>query len=732
MMLALLVMGVSNVWGYQYRVLFESGAVAGGYTINTNQNVVTGENDGLVLKSTQQLTSNNISRYITAKPVEGNTAGFVVDTSNYAKQMGTKNGATAVKFDGVIFITYQYNSDVTQYSESDENFNYSNIYTAIYGRNYYDENNSRTSPRVESQIYLGENKVAISLKNTRLENATIPVSDPKGKTVVAIQRFGMTYQTSSLYRVNILLCDDDHLNRNYKDTPEDRSSNYYNESSSYTDHYTDFGYDHRNEYLKTVTFADGSQVASIGDYAFVCCTKLTEVNNIPSTLAFLGQAAFSICEKLTKVDFPIRSNLKSLRDYTFWCCYDIKRLSLPEGLVEIEGTSSGAAMQYMTSLEDLHLPNTLKRVGPHFLCCANSLKTLTIPVTVEYIDGAFLHGCESLETCYILGPAAALVYGSNSNPFSPNYTLCSDPVNNCTFYTTSDNLDGYKNDTAWKKINNNGNWKEEKDGYTWGYGNYLKAIPGETRTLPHKWVTAVFPSHPDNGDYAKIVKKSDFGPGTKVAKMTQCTGYSHESIDGKEYRVYHLYFSEIAAGDDAVIPKGVPLLIKAGQPTQYVFYLTEEQGQDWFKTHYTTPHEVTVHCSQDGADITMKGQYNRLNIQPGEVYFKNNDADFTTDENGNTVEHPKFLLAPETGYVTIDPCRCWWTIEQEGHISQNASTGLAKGSRVFFDDTNDIKKVETRFVIDGIYDLNGHKLDVKQEELPQGLFIINGKKVLKK
>ena len=123
----------------------------------------------------------------------------------------------------------------------------------------------------------------------------------------------------------------------------------------------------------------------------------------------------------------------------------------------------------------------------------------------------------------------------------------------------------------------------------------------------------------------------------------------------------------------------------------------------------------------------MKGQYHGLNIQPGEVYFKNLDKDIV-----NGKEHPKFLLAPETGYVTIDPCRCWWTIEQEGHISQNASTGLAKGSRVFFDDTNDIKEVETRFVIDGIYDLNGHKMDVKQEELPQGLFIINGKKVLKK
>ena len=725
MMLALLVMGVSNAFGYTYRVLFESGAVQGGYTINANQNVVTGENDGLVLNSTQALSSSNISRYITARPVTGNTAGFVLDTSNNAKFMGVKNGNDILTFDGVIFITYNYNSNITPYSESDDNFNYSNIYTAIYGRNYGTAQNG--SPRVESQIYLGEKKVAISLKNPRLQNATIPISDPNGRTVVAIQRFGMTYQTTQELDIYVDYCSS--TNSRYHDTPEDRSSEYWsdrNPSSEYA-----YGYDHRNEYLETVTFASGSKVASIGDYAFVCCTKLTEVNNIPSSLAFLGQAAFSACQELVKVDFPIRSELKTLRDWTFWTCYNIRRLNLPEGLIEIEGQQLGASMQYMTGLEDLHLPNSLKRVGPHFLCCASSLKTLTIPVSVEYIDGAFLHGCESLETVYILGPAATLVNtatGTTGNAFDQNHTLCKDPVNNCTFYTTSDNLKDYQNDAVWSKINNNYNWQTSQSGYTKGWGNALKAIPGETRTLPHKWVTAVFPSHPDDGKYAKIVKKSDFGTGTKVAKMTQCTGYSHEVIDGKEYRVYHLYFSEIAAGDDAVIPKGVPLLIKAGQPTQYVFYLTEEQGQDWFKTHYTTPHEVTVHCDQDGADITMKGQYHGLNIQPGEVYFKNLDKDIV-----NGVEHPKFLLAPEEGYVTIDPCRCWWTIEQDGHISQNASTGLAKGSRIFNDDeTTGIKEVETRFVIDGIYDLNGHKMDVKQEELPQGLFIINGKKVLKK
>lgn len=710
MMLALLVMGVSNVWGYTYRVLFESGAVDGGYTVNANQNVVTSGDNELVLVSSQQLTANNIGNYITAKPVTGNTAGFVIDTSDNAKQMGVKVNGNAVTFDGVIFITYNYNSSVTPYNNNDGDFDYSNIYTQTYGSNY--------SQRVESQIYLGEDKVALSLRNTSLENATIPVSDPNGRTVVAIQRFGMTYQQSPNYNCDIILCSDNNTNRYYHDYADDRSSTYYNERNP--SHYTSWGYDHRNEYLKTVTFAPGSQVASIGDYAFVCCINLTEVDNIPSSLSFLGQAAFAMCEKLTTVDFPTSSQLKTLRNYTFWCCYSIKRLYLPEGIVEIEGMSSGAAMQYMTSLEDLHLPNTLKRVGPHFLCCAQSLKTLTIPVSVEYIDGAFLHGCESLESCYILGPAATLVSGSNSNPFSPNYTLCSDPVNNCTFYTTSDNLSGYQSNSAWKRIDNNGQWSLSNG----RYANYLTTIPAEIRTFPNKWVTAVFPVHP-----TKQVKKMDFGAGTKVAQMTQCTGYTVQEIQGKKYRVYHLIFSEIAEGDNAVIPNGVPLLIKAGQETaSFIVYETADQDADWFKTHATTPHEVMVECSQDGANIIMKGQYIGHNIQPGEIYFKNNNSDI--DANG--VEHPKFLLAPKVGYVNIGPCRSWWTIEQDDHISQNGTMG-AKAAGLFGDDeATGIDELPTRVVIDAIYDLNGRKMNLKAEELPQGMYIINGKKVLNK
>lgn len=689
-----------TITSVRYRVIYEDELLPGaGYTITnrtvTNGSITSNDNDYILVLTgdgeavPSGITADNIGTYIQANSVSGYTPSVSLVTSE--AQMG---------YAGNIYINYITNT--TPSVEEDNDWYYSNVY----------ERDTHT------KILLPSGECAISLKNTSLVTANIPLTSPSGKTVVAIQKFGLTY-AASVYKPKVYNCS--RVNNNYYDTPDNRNSHYYSDATSQHTYITGeslWGYDHRNENLVTVNFPSGSQVRSIGDYAFVCCLKLESVNNIPSILEYLGTGAFAVGEKLTKVDFPSSAKVKAIKNATFWACSAIKRLYLPEGVIEIEGQSQSAALQWMTSIEEIHLPNTLKYIGPHFMCSAKALKTLTIPVSVEYIDGACFHGCESLTTCYILGPAAVLQNADGeSGTFLENHTLCADPVNNCTFYTTNDNLSGYQNDPVWSKIDNEGNWSLRSNPPE--YANYLKAIPEEKRTLPTKWVTAVFP---------KEVERSKFGDNTLLARMNDCDGYTTQNVDGKVYRVYHLNFTEIE-GDN--IPANVPLLIKAGQETDYTFYNAADQEEDWFKQHSTDPLTVPVICYQDGAEITMKGVYLEHNIQPGEFYFKNNNADFTTDEDGKTVEHPKFLIAPETGYVTIDPCRCWWTIEQDKHIPGNSTIAPAKKSR-FFGETTGIEEIETRIVIDAIYDLNGHKMDVKSEDLPQGLFIINGKKVLKK
>lgn len=580
-----------------------------------------------------------------------------------------------------------------------------------------------------------------TIKVSTVENAVIPLKEPEydsdgNKTaqrkVTAIQKWGFCYEMNDVEQP--YGCPSTN-----SDGTMDKSDIQYNYLPSINNHC--------NLHLKTVTFekdANGqSNLESIGDYAFMSCKELTDID-IPFSVRYMGQGIFETDTKLENVNFQtgeITRNGKTysegvqfttLRMFTFWKCFSIKTLVLPDGITDIEGQQAGAALQYLTSLINLSLPNTLERIGPHFLCCASALKTLTIPNSVTYIDGAAFHGCESLESVYILGPAANLQgefaeVGSDqaSSTFSANSTYCKETVNRCTFYTTDDNLAGYKNDPVWSRIDENGTY----DPSNGQWGNTLTTIPAEKRVIPTTWVTALFPKGVANYE-------SEFGEGTLVAKMKECTSVSTEVVNGKSVRVYDLTFELLPAGGG--IPANMPVLIKAGTAKEYTFYDDADKQQNWWKNaskvDFTSETEEPYGIvAPDGAVIKMKGRYLPHQLAPWDFYFMYKNKTVADD---GTVTYPneaaKFYRVPDQqNAATIKACRCWWTISVDGI---NMSNTNAKTFQDFFDDeTTKVKDVEdSRVVIGGIYDLQGRKLDIDESELPQGLYIVNGKKMVVK
>ena len=580
-----------------------------------------------------------------------------------------------------------------------------------------------------------------TIKVSTVENAVIPLKEPEydsdgNKTaqrkVTAIQKWGFCYEMNDVEQP--YGCPSTN-----SDGTMDKSDIQYNYLPSINDHC--------NLHLKTVTFekdANGqSNLESIGDYAFMSCKELTDVD-IPFSVKYMGQGIFETDTKLKNVNFQtgeITRNGKTysegvqfttLRMFTFWKCFSIETLILPDGITDIEGQQAGAALQYLTSLVNLSLPNTLERIGPHFLCCASALKTLTIPNSVTYIDGAAFHGCESLESVYILGPAANLQgefaeVGSDqaSSTFSANSTYCKETVNRCTFYTTDDNLAGYKNDPVWSRIDENGTY----DPSNGQWGNTLTTIPAEKRVIPTTWVTALFPKGVANYE-------SEFGEGTLVAKMKECTSVSTEVVNRKSVRVYDLTFELLPAGGD--IPANMPVLIKAGTATEYTFYTDADKQENWWKNaskvDFTSEtREPYGIVAPDGAVIKMKGRYLPHQLAPWDFYFMYKNKTVADD---GTVTYPdepaKFYRVPDQqNAATIKACRCWWTISVDGI---NMSNTNAKTFQDFFDDeTTKVKDIEdSRVVIGGIYDLQGRKLDIDESELPQGLYIVNGKKMVVK
>ena len=684
-------------------------------------------------------TDGGISVYYYADKVDGqwdyyrynstdDTYEYPLNGSGYRLSGGT---STALDDDGEGVATYVYQSDKSEtlLSSADE--------TVTIGSNTF-------NVYYETLVYKRTHDVAYSDVTT----ITIPkevTHDGVTYAVTAIQKWGFAYGESDL---NVYKrCDD------YDATDESLKDVKHYKDYPGTDTYDNIN-DHSNDYLQTVRFEDMSNVHSIGDYAFMTCKKLTSIV-IPASVTYFGSGLFECDKALTDCRFqtltdsyvsylkgletdastkdeatvPVTDALigqvrwHTLRNFTFWFCTGMKSLELPDGITEIKGTSFGASMQYMTSLINLRLPNTLTTIGPHFLCSAISIETLTIPASVTYIDGACFHGCENLTSVYLLGPAATLkATTAAGETFGENSPFCAEHVNNCTFYTTNDYLSGYESDGTWSTIDNNGEW----DPANGEYANYLKVMPAETRTFPMKWVTALFPKGVTN-------YKSEFGEDTKVAVMdyaTKGTG-TDPSQGGKTITMYNITF-KLISGDD--IPANTPVMIKAGKQTNFQLYqLSDEQDATW-KSESTKDHATTITVDEDGTEISMKGRYLSWMLTPWDYYFMYKDKVVASDGTITYPENPAkfYRVADQAEAPYVGPCRCYWTIAVNG-TKTNALTTAKQGFFTGTDETTGITTPENiRINVSGIYDLNGRKLDIPEDELPQGMYIVNGKKIVKK
>ncbi len=107
--------------------------------------------------------------------------------------------------------------------------------------------------------------------------------------------------------------------------------------------------------LSNVTFADESQLESIGNYAFYYCTALTEIT-IPAGVKTIGTYAFRYCTGLTTVWFEQGTQCTSVGTYAFANCTALKQVIIP-------AATFGSSAFYSTS-------NTT-----HVYCCGASKPT---------------------------------------------------------------------------------------------------------------------------------------------------------------------------------------------------------------------------------------------------------------------------------------------------------------------------------------------------------------------
>ena len=125
--------------------------------------------------------------------------------------------------------------------------------------------------------------------------------------------------------------------------------------------------------LATVTFAEGSQLASIGSWAFGGCSSLTEIT-LPSSLTSIGERAFSVCSNLATVTFAEGSQLESIGSYAFSYCSNLTEITLPTSVTSI----GSSAFDGCSNLTEITLPASLTSIGSDAFQNCTSLATVTI------------------------------------------------------------------------------------------------------------------------------------------------------------------------------------------------------------------------------------------------------------------------------------------------------------------------------------------------------------------
>lgn len=170
----------------------------------------------------------------------------------------------------------------------------------------------------------------------------------------------------------------------------------------------------------TVTSGGQSyKVTAIGEYAFNPSRTITKVSSvfIPVTVTSIGRLAFRCCKFLATVTFAEGSQLKSIGNSAFSGTDPahprFKEIQIPDS-VETIGTN---AFQNCQDLESITLPASLKTIESSAFSSCRNLSEIRLPTSLKAIQSYVFDGCSSLETVFYDGPLAQWSRINTSNDF---------------------------------------------------------------------------------------------------------------------------------------------------------------------------------------------------------------------------------------------------------------------------------------------------------------------------
>lgn len=492
-----------------------------------------------------------------------------------------------------------------------------------------------------------------------------------------------------------------------------------------------------------------SRSVKIGAQAFGESLKTVKLGKVDKNgNSQLLQYAFERCTNLTSVDFG--TGWKEIGTNAFFGCSALKDIVLPEGVEYIRnGAFNGAA------IEAIHLPNTLKVIEANAFVCEN-LKTITIPASVEKIEAQAFQQNKALTDVYVLGTktkaenqafyqyaSASFIYTNRSNtpPLKREFYKKEDGSNTplAMLHYPKEAKNDYINEHS-RTLGGTTNSMEAENGeiwptvevgeYTRQYGDYAGwknfALVGENKEdetwddnkrVDGKWYTMCLPF-----DMTAQQLKSAYGSKVEVVEFSDVEVVTKPNND----KIVTLKFKQPVTETKAHHPYMIHPSLHKGTQTGVKTTIVGIKKQEEKQGSLDAQKVVKI---ADGVTYTFIGNYDKdKHLQQYSYYYYSGDNE-TQYKNG----FYKWIKSGSGTWTPYTAC-----------VLMNKDNGAnAKPSISYYLESIDgqTTAIDTLPVMPAVHDMQQGKVytitgqlvqqgTINLKALPQGVYIVNGKKYI--
>ncbi|MBF1596169.1 leucine-rich repeat domain-containing protein [Prevotella sp.] len=492
-----------------------------------------------------------------------------------------------------------------------------------------------------------------------------------------------------------------------------------------------------------------SRSVKIGAQAFGESLKTVKLGKVDKNgNSQLLQYAFERCTNLTSVDFG--TGWKEIGTNAFFGCSALKDIVLPEGVEYIRnGAFNGAA------IEAIHLPNTLKVIEANAFVCEN-LKTITIPASVEKIEAQAFQQNKALTDVYVLGTktkaenqafyqyaSASFIYTNRSNtpPLKREFYKKEDGSNTplAMLHYPKEAKNDYINEHS-RTLGGTTNSMEAENGeiwptvevgeYTRQYGDYAGwknfALVGENKEddtwddnkrVDGKWYTMCLPF-----DMTAQQLKSAYGSKVEVVEFSDVEVVTKPNNDKIVTLKFKQPVTETKAHHPYMIHPSLHKGTQTGVKTTIAGIKKQEEKQESLDAQ-------KVVKTADGVTYTFIGNYDKnKHLQQYSYYYYSGDNE-TQYKNG----FYKWIKSGSGTWTPYTAC-----------VLMNKDNGAnAKPSISYYLESIDgqTTAIDTLPVMPAVHDMQQGKVYtitgqlvqqgiINLKALPQGVYIVNGKKYI--